>query len=71
MLFRSARRAGPPDLDATAAAWAYIHGLALIRIDGLYPTDLPEPDWDRLAGVVPELPAEMGRRLRPDGGKEK
>lgn len=50
------RRAGPPDLDATAAAWAYIHGLVLIRIDGLYPTDLPEPDWDRLAGVVPELP---------------
>lgn len=50
------RRAGPPDLDATAAAWAYIHGLTLIRIDGLYPADLPEPDWDRLAGVVPELP---------------
>ncbi len=47
---------GPPDLDATAAAWAYIHGLVLIRIDGLYPADLPEPDWDRLAGVVPELP---------------
>ncbi len=53
---RGARRAGHPDLDATAAAWAYIHGLVLIRIDGLYPADLPEPDWDRLAGVVPELP---------------
>ncbi len=59
-----ARRAGPPDLDATAAAWAYIHGLVLIRIDGLYPTDLPEPDWDRLAGIVPELPADI--RRRPD-----
>jgi AcrR family transcriptional regulator len=56
-----AQRAGPPDLDATAAAWAYIHGLVLIRIDGLYPADLPEPDWDRLAGVVPELPASTGR----------
>jgi len=49
------RRAGHPDLDATAAAWAYIHGLTLIRIDGLYPADLPEPDWDRLAGVVPNI----------------
>lgn len=56
-----ARRAGPPDLDATAAAWAYIHGLVLIRIDGLYPADLPEPDWNRLAGVVPELPKPKDR----------
>ena len=58
---RGARRSGHPDLDATAAAWAYIHGLVLIRIDGLYPADLPEPDWDRLAGVVPELPKPMDR----------
>lgn len=52
-----ARRAGTPDLDAAAAAWAYIHGLTLIRIDGLFPADLPQPNWDRLVGVVPEVPA--------------
>lgn len=57
-------RTDTPDLDATAAAWAYIHGLVMIRIDGLYPADLPGPDWDRLAGLVPELPAEEGLGLR-------
>jgi len=49
-------RVPTPDLDATTAAWAYIHGLVLIRIDGLYPSDLREPDWDRLAGVIPQIP---------------
>ena len=53
--------AGPPDLDAAVAAWAYIHGLVLVRIDGLFPDDLPEPDWDRLSGVVPELPGAACR----------
>lgn len=41
------------DIDATVAAWAYIHGLVSIRIDGLFPADLPEPHWDRLAGIIP------------------
>lgn len=43
------------DLDETAAAWAYIHGLSLIRIDRLYPEYLPEPDWERLARAIPRL----------------
>lgn len=39
----------PRDVDSVAAAWGYIHGIALLRIDGLFPDDLPEPNWDRLA----------------------
>jgi AcrR family transcriptional regulator len=45
--------AGEINIDATIAAWAYIHGLVSIRIDGLFPADLPEPQWDRLAGIIP------------------
>ena len=41
------------DGNAATAAWAYIHGLALIRIDHLYPDFLPEPDWDALASAIP------------------
>lgn len=41
------------DINATVAAWAYIHGLVSIRIDGLFPADLPEPQWDRLARIIP------------------
>jgi AcrR family transcriptional regulator len=41
--------------DAAAAAWAYIHGLVMIRIDGLFPDRLPEPDWETLAGIYPRL----------------
>ncbi len=59
---RDAGRSGPEpgvpagaDLDETAAAWAYIHGLSLIRIDRLYPDYLPEPDWERLARAIPRL----------------
>lgn len=37
--------------DSTAL-WAYIHGLVLIRIDDLFPKDLPEPDWETLAGAA-------------------
>ncbi|WP_304224958.1 TetR/AcrR family transcriptional regulator [Gracilinema caldarium] len=44
------------DLDITTAAWAYIHGLTMIRIDKLYPTDLPEPDWDRLMKIMLKIP---------------
>lgn len=40
------------DLSAATAAWAYIHGLVMLRIDHLFPEDLPEPDWDTLAGSV-------------------
>ncbi|MGD9939157.1 MAG: TetR-like C-terminal domain-containing protein [Clostridia bacterium] len=47
------------DIDATVAAWAYIHGLVSIRIDGLFPADLPEPQWDRLAGIVPVVPSAV------------
>lgn len=46
---------GGIDINATVAAWGYIHGIVLIRIDGLFPGDLPEPDWDRLASVIPVL----------------
>ncbi|MBU0926574.1 MAG: TetR/AcrR family transcriptional regulator [Spirochaetes bacterium] len=45
------------DVDAAVAAWAYIHGLVLIRIDGLFPRDLPAPDWARLAAAAPSLGA--------------
>jgi AcrR family transcriptional regulator len=41
--------------DAVAAAWGYIHGIVLLRIDGLFPAELPEPDWDRLAAIIPQL----------------
>ncbi len=44
-----------PGVDEAAAAWGYIHGLALLRIDGIFPEDLPQPDWDRLASAVPKL----------------
>ena len=63
LLARSLKPAGPDkagrkeavdiNMDATIAAWAYIHGLVSIRIDGLFPADLPEPDWERLAGIIP------------------
>ena len=46
----------PMDIDAVAASWGYIHGIVLLRIDGLFPKDLPEPDWTRLASTVPRLP---------------
>ena len=49
------KSAAAPDMDATTAVWAYIHGLVLLRIDGLYPADLPEPDWERLAGTEPSV----------------
>ncbi len=42
-------------VDEAASTWAYIHGLVLIRIDGLFPADVGQPDWDRLASVVPSL----------------
>jgi AcrR family transcriptional regulator len=49
--------AGEPgfDINAAAAAWAYIHGLVLIRIDGLFPADLTAPDWNLLASTIPRL----------------
>jgi len=57
------------DPDAATAAWAYIHGLVLIRIDGLYPERLPEPDWDELASRIPEaLPAASARPKRRRSG---
>jgi len=43
------------DTNAAAATWAYIHGLVLVRIDGLFPADLPAPDWNLLASTVPHL----------------
>jgi len=49
------RRGGPerPSPEAIAAAWGYIHGLALLRIDALFPPWEKEPDWDYLAGIIP------------------
>ncbi len=47
---------GPLDINAAVAAWAYIHGLVLIRIDGLFPPDLGEPDWEKLSSIVPIVP---------------
>lgn len=35
--------------NSAAAAWAYIHGLTMLRIDQLLPHDFPEPDWTLLA----------------------
>jgi AcrR family transcriptional regulator len=48
----------PPDPDSAAAAWGYIHGLVLLRIDGLFPSWLQEPDWEALAGMVPREVSE-------------
>lgn len=48
-------RDGGFDTNAAAATWAYIHGLVLLRIDGLFPADLPVPDWNLLASTVPSL----------------
>lgn len=48
-------RDGVFDSNAAAATWAYIHGLVLLRIDGLFPADLPAPDWNLLASTVPRL----------------
>ena len=42
-------------VDSVAAAWGYIHGLSLVRIDGIFPADMPEPDWDRLAFELPSF----------------
>jgi AcrR family transcriptional regulator len=39
------------DSNKTAAVWAYIHGLVLLRIDQLYPDHLPQPDWNTLASL--------------------
>jgi len=44
--------------DTTVAAWAYMHGLAMIRIDALFPPFLPQPDWEQLAGRVNSLITE-------------
>lgn len=44
--------------NAAAAAWAYIHGLVMLRIDRLFPAWLPEPDWDRLSSGLPRDVAE-------------
>jgi AcrR family transcriptional regulator len=44
--------------DAAAATWAYIHGLVMIKIDGLFPLDYGEPDWELLAGIFPPIPLE-------------
>lgn len=46
----------PLNLHDATAIWAYIHGLVLIRIDGLYPQDLNQPDWEQLAGTIFVLP---------------
>jgi AcrR family transcriptional regulator len=53
---KTAAEASGMDIDAVAASWGYIHGLVLLRIDGLFPKDLPEPDWNRLASTMPLLP---------------
>ena len=50
------------DTDATAAAWAYIHGLVLLRIDGLLPDWLKAPDWDRLSSTIPNLASPAEKR---------
>jgi AcrR family transcriptional regulator len=58
--------------NAAAAAWAYIHGLVMLRIDGLFPAWLPEPDWDRLAGRLPLEVADAltgaAKTCRPTSG---
>ena len=45
-------REGFKGYDATVAAWAYMHGLAMLKIDNLFPALDPEPDWNALAGAV-------------------
>ncbi len=45
------------DHNAAAAAWGYIHGLALLRIDGLFPESAGAPDWDYLAAMAPAIPS--------------
>lgn len=56
--------------NAAAAAWAYIHGLVMLRIDRLFPAWLPEPDWDRLAGRLPQEVADaLSGRPEPRQGR--
>jgi AcrR family transcriptional regulator len=43
------------NIDAVTAAWGYIHGIVLLRIDKLFPPDLPEPDWAKLASSLPPI----------------
>lgn len=40
-----------PDVSSAnqlTAPWAYIHGLVTLKLDGLYPGYLPQPDWEKL-----------------------
>ncbi len=62
----AARQVGEPvpSADSAAAAWAYIHGLVMLRIDELFPLDYGEPDWEFLAGTFPRLQS----RRDPDSG---
>lgn len=53
--------------DEAAAAWGYIHGLVMLRIDRLFPAWLPEPDWDSLAGRLPS--AERNAPTPPRRGR--
>lgn len=48
--------------DAIAAAWGYIHGVVMLRLDGLYPPHFQQPDWEALARLVPQIPSEAGDR---------
>lgn len=57
----TARRGGDPaqNPNAAAAAWAYVHGLVMLKIDRLFPLDYGEPDWDFLASISPNIPVRM------------
>lgn len=50
------------DADVVAAAWGYIHGVVMLRLDRLYPPHLPQPNWEALARLVPQIPGEAADR---------
>ena len=57
------------DQNAAAAAWGYIHGLVLLRIDGLFPEGAGTPDWDYLAGMAPAIPSPGASFASPADGR--
>jgi len=46
------------EANPEAATWAYVRGLIVLRLDGLYPEHLPAPAWERLARQIPRFAAD-------------
>jgi AcrR family transcriptional regulator len=51
--------------DAIAATWGFLHGLALLRLDDLFPDRIGFPEWDRLAGTAERIAIGSGPWAEP------